>query len=313
MGNVQDSRTTRLLTYSVNGGAPVPLTIGFDRSGFGDGRRLAANGDFNADISISQLSPGINQVNLTATGNRNLESTEVVSVNYEAGSSILPYAINWQTVGDPQNVGQYVDGHWGHSELGLRTTQSGYDRLFLIGERTWTDYEVSLRFAVHELERTTGPFSGPNGVGIIMRFAGHVTGGHRNFPHAQPKRGYQPFGAIAWLRWRAGVGRQPVREFYRGDNDSAIDHGSFDFAIASWYRMTVRCETLADSSLGHGVTRYSFKIWNESDAEPLTWDWQEIQQSEHALRQGGVALVAHHADVTFGDVSIMPISNTPSD
>jgi len=33
------------------------------------------------------------------------------------------------------------------------------------------------------------------------------------------------------------------------------------------------------------------------------------QKSLHALRRGGIALLAHHVDVTFGEVTVIPLTN----
>lgn len=66
--------------------------------------------------------------------------------------------------------------------------------------------------------------------------------------------------------------------------------------------MKGRCETLA----GDGVTRYSFKVWNRQ--EPEGWDFQVTQKSDVALQTGGLALVAHETDATFGDLHIQGLS-----
>ena len=69
----------------------------------------------------------------------------------------------------------------------------------------------------------------------------------------------------------------------------------------------MRCMTLPDDGT-EGVTRYSFKLWKESEIEPTRWNWEVDQKSQHALRKGGVVLLAHHVDATFGDVHIIPIT-----
>ena len=40
--------------------------------------------------------------------------------------------------------------------------------------------------------------------------------------------------------------------------------------------------------------------------EPVSWDYQVVRRSKSALRGGGLALVAHETDVTFGDIEINP-------
>ena len=305
MGRVTPARAVRRVTYSVNDGEPTELSVGNGRHGFGDGRRLGSSGDFNADIPIESLLPGPNRVKLAVTSRGNDPVETEVLLNRETGASPLPVDVIWRDLDNPQDVGQYVDGRWLLDSEGLRTAETGYDRLFLLGDTAWRDYELSVPVKIHRVDSQTGPNSGANGLGIIMRFAGHVNGGPRNFAVGQPKWGYQPFGAIAWLRWISGSAHAPVRQFYRGDGDSTINFGEFPVVQGLWYRIKVRAESLPEEQPGMGSTRYSFKIWREDESEPNEWDWQTIQESLHALRRGGAALVAHHVDVTFGDIAIV--------
>lgn len=67
--------------------------------------------------------------------------------------------------------------------------------------------------------------------------------------------------------------------------------------------MKGRCQTLE----GPNITRYSFKVWNTGNSEPAGWDFEVVQNSDTALSAGGLALVAHELDVTFGDLSIAPV------
>jgi large repetitive protein len=152
-----------------------------------------------------------------------------VVVRKESGSRPLPFRIDWREVKDPQDAGQYVDGKWMLTSNGLRTAQTGYDRVFLLGERTWQDYEVRTSITIHRIPDTASPISGPNGVGIILRFAGHATGGPRHFSSGQPQWGYQPFGSIGWLRWSKNrQGQSPMTQFYPGDSDHAINMAHFE-------------------------------------------------------------------------------------
>ena len=52
------------------------------------------------------------------------------------------------------------------------------------------------------------------------------------------------------------------------------------------------------------VTAYRFKIWPQTVPEPADWTWVQNQGLPDALRAGGVALVAHYADVSFGDLRV---------
>jgi hypothetical protein len=292
------------LSYVVGRGLPVPLTIGRHALGCGDTRRLARNGHFNVDIPIACLDDGKNEIVITARDVAGNEISERVMVYREAGHCNLPVFIDWSQVTNLQDVGQCVDGHWGLMGGGLRTMHTGYDRVFLIGETTWQDYEVTVPVTIHCVDEETGPVSGGNGVGILMRFCGHVIGGPLKFPPGQPKWGYQPFGAIAWLRWMGRSLKPPQKQFYNGGHNGMMDHGDYPIVEGHTYWMKARCETLPDHETGAGVTRYSFKIWENDEVEPQAWAWEEVQASEHALRRGGVVLLAHHVDATFGNVEV---------
>ena len=288
-------------SYSVNGGAPVPLSVSFDRFGF---RRLGEAGHFNADIPISSLNVGANVVEVHTKGGEK-EVTQSVKLHRAAdGESPLPLAVQWSEIGHLQDVGQVVDGHWAIEPVGLRSKQALYDRLFLFGNRTWTDYRITTTVTLHGIPEENGPKSGGSGVGFILRFAGHSVTPPR-FPDAQPKWGYQPFGGICWLRWEKGAPAvDPTRQFYRGDRDEFQDGGPLSgFALGKTYGMTAECET---SDTDPSTTTYRLRVWPADRDEPEGWDFQIEQTSDSALRTGGVALVAHHVDVTFGDVAITP-------
>jgi hypothetical protein len=305
LGRLIPPENVKSLTYSLNGGPAQSLVVPFRKDGFGDGRRLAANGDFNADIPLRSLRVGENHIKLVASGKSgSVVTTDVVLVRQE-GVCLIPFNIHWNEVNDPQDVGQYIDGKWGKDRFGLRALRSGYDRIFLVGDRSWRDYEATAEITVHRIDRATGPKSGFNGLGLIMRFSGHTIGGHRNFPFSQPKSGYQPFGAIGWLRWTAGSDADPQAQYYRGDNDESKNYGAFTILLETNYKMKMRCETLADTAYGQGVSRYSWKMWLSGEDEPSSWDWQETQISTHALRTGGVAFVAHHVEASLGDISVV--------
>lgn len=305
VGDVEDPAFLTSLTCSVNGAWPDwHLQVGSRPDGYGDGRRLARTGHFNADIPIDVLHPGENVITLTANYREGDPVHLTAYVELESGSYPLPALLDWERTERVQDVGQCVDGNWGIRDGGLRTLHTGYDRVFLIGERSWRDYEVNVRATVHRVDEETGPRSGGNGLGILHRFQGHVAGGPRRFGLGQPKWGYQPFGAITWLRWMKGSKEKPFKQFYRGDGDGMLDRGTFDFEEGSTYHLKARCTTLPDSDAGEGVTMYQFKIWEEDTAEPGSWDFEETQTSASALRTGGVVLLAHHVDVTFGNVVV---------
>jgi hypothetical protein len=301
LGRVPEAEQLFSLQYGVGDAPPVELN-------FRAYRRLAADGHFNADIPIESLAPGPNRITLEARFADGSVARRVVTVTRLEGASQLPVAIDWAEVSDPQDVGQYVDGEWRQGEHGLRPAHVGYDRLFLIGERDWQDYEVTAEVILHGVAAETAPASGGNGLGLILRFAGHSVGGAARFPVAQPKWGYQPFGAIAWLRWQRGDPDGPaVRQFLGGGGKTEADHGTIALRPGERYVIKARAESLPDDDQGRGVTRYAFKIWPAGAEEPADWDWQEVHASRDALRRGGLGLLAHHVDASFGRIRIVPL------
>jgi hypothetical protein len=300
LGRVPEADQLLSLQYNVNDAIPVELNVHAYR-------RLAADGHFNADIPIASLEPGSNTITLEGRFLDGEVARRAVTVERLLGSNPLPVTVDWAQLSDPQDVGQYVDGQWRLDGQGLRTAQVGYDRLFLIGERNWRDYEVTAEVTLHGVAAETGPLSGGNGLGLIMRFAGHTVGGYARYPFAQPKWGYQPFGAIAWLRWPNGKPEGPVvRQFLGGGSKAKADHGTVEIRPGERYVIKARAQTLPDKD-GRGVTRYAFKVWPADSQEPAGWDWQEDHASREALRTGGLGLVAHHVDVSFGKISIVPL------
>ena len=302
MGKVMPADSIASLTYRLNKGPNIRLNFGEGTPGF---RRFAELGHFNADIPIAELHSGENTVEIIASDGIGRYTRQEIIVDLRSGSYPLPVHIDWKNVTNPQDVGQYVDGHWELKSDGLRTRHMGYDRIFLIGEKDWQDYEITVPIVINQVSETTSHVSGGNGLGILFRFTGHINGGHRNFPKMQPKWGYQPFGAITWLRWDLGKSVNiPNRQFYPGDSGTAINHGQFPVEPGVKYWMKAKCHTLPDKTDGSGVSVYSYKIWRDGKKEPARWDWQETQVSGHANRNGGVALLAHHVDATFGNIRI---------
>ncbi len=235
-GHVRAAFPLQELTCRVNGGAARPLR--FERF-----RRIVEYGDFNADIPIAILKPGENSVELTATDIRGAAaSVEATLIRSRSGSYPLPATIRWSAVTDMDDVGECTDGKWTISPEGLRTRQVGYDRLFLIGNKTWTDYEATAVVTIHGMSARNGPQSGSvKHVGFCLRWAGHSSGDNR--VDDQPRSGLHPRGGIVWLTV-AGGRLPPVRQFYPGDSEIFRTFDPFAVRFGEPFRMKGSCETL---------------------------------------------------------------------
>jgi hypothetical protein len=290
-GRVDSRFPLRKLSYALNGGDERFLA--FRRS-----RRIVGYGEFNADIPVATLRRGENTVLLSATdiiGHSTL--ARVIIRRSRSGSYTLPANIVWRRVSDLDDVGQCTDGKWALTSRGLRTAHIGYDRIFLIGNNSWTDYEALTTVTVHRMSRRSGPQSGTvKHVGFCMRWGGHSDNPADLFE--QPRSGLYPRGGLIWLT--SVSGRLPmIRQFVAGDSEDAQNFDPFAIEFDKPFRMKGRCETI-----GHDTTCYSFKVWAEDAAEPEGWDYEVVQRGPLALRSGGLALVAHELDATFGDVEI---------
>ncbi len=334
MGEVSGPDSIVSLQYFLNDIAAVNLSIGRGRYGF---KRNAGDGFFNADIPIKKLNPGINKIILSAEDIKGNIRSILVSLEKNSSTNYpLPVEIDWGNVVDPQDVGQYVDGEWVIEKNGLRTVHSGYDRIFLIGDKSWQDYEVMVPVTINRVDTSEGNKKFDNGVGILMRFTGHVSGGHRSFANAQPKDGYQPFGSIGWLRWIKHIHEEFSRiQFYSGFSDETLYNEKYCIEVNETYVMKMRCETLSKIPKGEvlwekqifpkngdirfelpeipveeeGITQYSFKIWEQDEFEPEKWNFQITQVSRNANRKGAFALLAHHVDATFGNITVSSLGS----
>ena len=97
LGKVTDPDGISSLTYTLNGGAELPLSVG------PDSRRLWNRGDFNVEIAYRDLQVGANTVVIAARDALGNQASETVTVNY-AGVNVWPQceseAGSWEQVVD---------------------------------------------------------------------------------------------------------------------------------------------------------------------------------------------------------------------
>jgi hypothetical protein len=177
----------------------------------------------------------------------------------------------------------------------------GYDRLIAIGDRLWTDYEVTVPFIFYSID-TVGGFGNPSngpGVGLLLRWTGHT-----DTPLAgwQPKSGYLPLGAIAWYHWDWIDPNLPPRFELLGNGLNSKGEAGSILSSNVWYYMKMRVETVP----GVGGS-YKVKVWPVGQTEPATWTL-EGQESLSDPQHGSILLVSHHVDAEFGDVTITQLA-----
>ena len=300
VGNASGVNPITSLSYTLNGSAPRGLAMG------PNDRRLVRPGDFNIDLLVSELVAGPNTVVITAVDTTGTSSTAVVTVTNQVPAPLPPVTtlVDWATTGDPTDLGTVVDGKWYIQNDELRTAERGYDRLVAIGDTRWTDYEVEMPVTVHSVDLTRGWQSGPPLIGFILRWNGHndtVT------PGAQPMQGWlpdgvgpTPLGAMTHVRWISDSST-PI-QLWNHRTMTVDENPGLTMQLGVTYRMKARVETLPS-----GGTQYSYRVWPDGTPEPTVWSVQFTAGTDDLEpSSGSIVLVAHEADVSFGNVTITP-------
>lgn len=313
LGNVHDdSGSVVSLSYTLNGGAPKALSIG--AGGFTLPYRLVSKGDFNVEIKAALLhddAVGLNEVWITAVDVDGYSASKRVWIDYDA-DSVWPgnFAIDWSTVTGLTDVVQIVDGAWeidpdsGYGGTpALRNSRSGvsipgYDRLFLVGDGSWDDYEFTVPVTVHALNPAGFyPSSGSHAIGVIQRWPGHSSGSQ------QPLEGFFPFGGLFAYRWyEPGVNEN--WQAYGTGYKPRIDYPDFfvQVQIGVTYIFKGRCQTQPS-----GQTVYRMKAWEVTAPEPPDW-FGEMTTPAGGLGAGSLLFLAHEVDASFGNITTVPLN-----
>jgi hypothetical protein len=306
MGRVTDPDGIRSLTYRVNGGDPIRMGIGTKDCDVGVSctRRLAGNGDFNADIDVTDLDPGLNTVSFRAIDGSMNVGTINVPVWYTAGTAWpIPYTVDWNSTTDLNDAVQPIDGRWVVEGDTVRTKEIGYDRLLGIGDASWRSYEIEVPITVRSVD--FAGYEAPSG-GPAIGFIGHWQG-HSQVGIVQPEYGFRErLGALAWYRWR----RQPLSQRLEILDSNAVplvqDASGKTIATGVTYIYKMQVE---EASATRGPI-YRLKVWQQGTSEPLNWDLVTSTPLGTATT-GGALLVAHHVDASFGDVQVRRLAASP--
>lgn len=288
LGNV-DADALVELTYSLDGGPEFDINWGPDN------RRLTSPGDFNIELYLEDLSPGIHQVTVRAIDANDAEASRSMRfLLFPEREWPLPYDTEWNTTDDVTVRAQPVDGLWTRVPGGVRCPVTGYDRILAIGDMQWTDYDVTVPVTIHSVDANVVV----PGVGIIMRWNGHT-----DFfkPGSQPTLGYWPLGAAAEYDYhpdQCGPRLQLYGNPYvlRDQDDGCTTQLDFDVT----YLWRVRVRTLPNNAFD-----YRFKVWPQGSPEPNSWILSMVENADQPAH-GSILLLAHHVDVTFGDVVVKP-------
>jgi hypothetical protein len=287
LGNVQDPDGIASLTYSLNGAAALPLSIG------PDGRRLERSGDFNVEVPYAGLPAGASEITIRASDTVGDVSTETLQVEHvDTVVALLPYSIDWGSVTEVSDVAQIVDGKWLLGSDGLRVLEPGYDRLVAIGDLQWTNYEATVEITLNaplDVNTTFPPF-----IGLAMRWTGHFA---RN--GEQPRSDWYPLGCLMGYTRGPSVSRMTG---WTSDGSTFGGDSRPEPTVGVPYVYKMRGEPLPN-----GDIQYSMKLWPSGQLEPATWAITHIEAQPTA--SGSLLVVAHEADITLGNVAIVPVGN----
>ncbi len=317
LGNVSDvDGDLSSLSFTLNGGAPRALAYGGSGTQ-NDTRRLWGAGDFNIDIDKDDAdllpAPAANEIVITATDSLNTTDVFTGSLTYNPGSVWpIPYKVDWGSASSIQEEAQVVDGKWEIRQTagidGVHIVETGYDRLIAIGEGSydgpgWSEFEATVPVVVHGIsEAGFGPGQRAPAIGVVMRWGGHTS----DTPgpcDEQPLCGYLPIGAATWYEWDKQDATRTQADFgiwLQGPGKQVQDPNGLLLEYEKLYYWKVR----VDNSVGaNGL--YHLRMWADGDDEPDTW--HSLEGNNLSLREGSLLLLAHHVDVTFGDVVVCPL------
>lgn len=293
LGNIESDEGIAQAVYQINGGKEQFFNLG------ADGRRLARKGDFNLDIHVDSLQQGENHLTILVTDSLGNKSSSNVSLFLHPKQAWpLPYSINWDSVEYIQEAAQIVDGKWKLTSTGIRTVEPYYDRVIAIGDDSWKNYEVTTSVIFHDF---TPPQKGPPTFGVSHAAIASHWPGHDLDEH-QPHVKWYPLGATSEFRLTTQLDSCRWRIF-DGENLYAEDSsGLRSIQLGKKYGMKHNVISINDST-----TRYSVKLWDTSQPEPADWDFVAEEVAENNLLSGSALLIAHNADVTFGDIEVVPL------
>lgn len=303
LGRVRRPSAVADLVFRVNGGRARPLSMGPDL------HRLSLPGAFNAEIPRAELAEGANRIEIQGWTHEGRAFARGATVWQAAPTQWpLPYAIDWSKVCRIQDAVEVVDGRWKLGAGGIRTLDPYYDRVVAVGDVHWRNYEAVLDVTYHRLVAPPRgrslegpPYLGHAHASAALRWAGHGDDGF------QPRRDWKNLGAILMLRAEAGdphAGSRWWAHLGRGGGESMEVWGDrrISLDVGRRYRYRARVETVGSGP----AARYAGRVWPADEPEPAAWDLVADDPGE-PIASGALLLVAHHADVTFGNLQVRPL------
>ncbi len=139
-------------------------------------------------------------------------------------------------------------------------------------------------------------------IGLVMRWQGHTT-----TPDLcdQPLCGYLPVGATSWYAFDNPSSEKGQFSMWVTPGAKTFDPTNLSLTWGETYYWKVRSESVPGTK-----GRFKMKVWPASAGlagEPADW-MVSINGTSNSLQNGSVLLLSHHVDVTFGNVTVVPIN-----
>ncbi len=172
------------------------------------------------------------------------------------------------------------------------TVQVEYIDNVAIGDLSWTNYEALVEFTLN------APVDGSGApiIGLLMRWTGH-----HDWDGQQPRIGWHPMGALLAYAWLG----DPYTGLMAWTSNGSTTQGSGttpEPGVGVPHLLKMRGEELPN-----GDIMYSVKMWPSAEVEPSAWG--HSYTSSTSPPSGSLVVVAHHTDITIGDVSVVAVSN----
>ncbi len=321
LGRVTDSHPYTV-TYALNEQTATTISVGpkaVKETGktFPAGyHRLIGQGDFNIELDKNLMNSGTNTVRITATNSLGATSTKAVNVDYTPGIIwALPnppdnLIIDWNKANSIGEVAQIVDGKWllDKTNSAICTAEPGYDRLVALGDMTssWKNYEVLVPVTIRPFPVTTQFI----GIGLVARWQGHY---EDTLNGINPRIGWNRIGAYGFWEKNGSTGTTYNIKVlgYNSEKVSPAtgDTSTINYNLASgsryWIKFRVETRAVPPATV-YEKGYYSLKMWKDGATEPA-WQRQGSAVTAPGQSSGSVVLVAHYADVCYGNVRVTKI------
>lgn len=321
LGRLVDVDNVDRLSYSLNGGARIPV---FFKRRPDHANRLARLGDFNIDTIDREQVRAENRLALVVErkDGRTIEGT----LRFNADTTPRGaggFRLDLSGVNYAQQAGQLVNGHWrmGRSTEGERCLEivaedAGLDRIILFGnDLLESGYTLRSRLRVNRWFRPI------HNVGLLFKWNPHLQGDGTDLPSQwSTGLGYY-YSQCRGLRVRIGV---DVRVNSEGEKlgDHVLGEGTLSWgrywATQAYQKLTGGNRVLPQVVPGRPYwfelkvqrKEYILTVWPEGRSRP---DPQVVVENPpELLSRGAVGIIAHHCAVQVFEFEIKQDGETES-